>query len=76
MTNLVSNLLSRCDKLRGLESALRDHEDENEIMQGLREAHRCHNNFGCCCAAEHLRAKVANSKQVRLRLMLKCLKKY
>ena len=71
MLILVRNLVSPCIKFHLLTDVLRDPEDNNDIMQMLREAHQLHKKIGCLHAAGHLRMKGIKAKQVRSRLISK-----
>ena len=72
--NAGRNLVACYVKRYGFTDALRETEDDNEIMQMFHEAHQFHKNFGYYCDADHLRTKGMKVKQVILRLILKILK--
>ena len=69
-------LVARWIKLHQFFNVLRETEDDNEIIQMLRELQQFYHNMGILCDVGHLRAKGVKSKQVRLRLILKNVKNY
>ena len=71
MFNVGRHLVARFIKFHGLTDVIRESEVHNEIMQMCLEVHKFYNNFGYCCAASHLRAKVTKAKQAKLWLTLK-----
>ena len=47
------NLVARCIVHHGLIGALREPEDDNTILQMLREAYQLYKNIGCYYATGH-----------------------
>ena len=68
--NVGRNLVVRCVKLNGLEDFLMEPEDDNQIIQILREAHQFHKNFGYYNVVGRPQTKGMKVKQVRLRLIV------